>query len=124
MADFIGKTNLIEGKVKKINADLTYIDSSLGVVASPGKPGAAIGDQVVLCLRPELFEVVSSEKAKGFNTFKGKIESLLFVGECYEGVVSLGDTSLTVRFDPKAVLQEGAEINLYIAPPQCQMLLK
>ena len=124
VADFIGKTNLIEGKVKEINADLTYIDSPLGVVASPGKPGVATGDKVVLCLRPELFEVVSSEKAKGFNTFKGKIESLLFVGECYEGVVSLGDTSLTVRFDPKVALQEGAEINLHIAPPQCQMLLK
>lgn len=124
VADFIGKANLIEGKVKEINTDLTYIDSPIGVVTAPGKTGAASGDKVVLCLRPQFFEVLKPEEARDCNTFKGKIESLLFIGESYEGMVSIGDTSLIVRFDPKAVLQEGDKISLYIAPPQVQMLLK
>ena len=124
VADFIGRTNLIEGKVVDFKGRRALIDSPIGIITCERKVGTPEGRKVTVCIRPESFEVLEGEEGRNLNTFKGKVESLLFVGESYEGEVSVGETRLIVRFNPAAILKEGDEIKLYIDPKRCHILLR
>ena len=52
----------------------------------------------MLCVRPEFIKTEATGAAGGRNLFRGKIETLLFVGEAYEGEIRIGNTRITRRF--------------------------
>jgi iron(III) transport system ATP-binding protein len=52
------------------------------------------------------------------------VETLVFVGEAYEGEIRVGDARLVVRIDPETGVGEGDEITIAAAPDHCFMLWK
>jgi len=124
VADFIGRANLIQGKVKAIEDTYIIIDSSIGTVACQVTPDASVGNAVTLCIRPEFIKVLAGDSRDGRNIFRGKVESLLFVGEAYEGEILIADTRLIIRIEPTAAIQEGDEIGLSFDPDHCFVLSK
>jgi iron(III) transport system ATP-binding protein len=111
VADFIGRANLIPGTVKAIENSCTIVDSS-------------IGNAVTLCIRPEFIKVMEKHTTEGSNIFRGKVESLLFVGDAYEGEIIIADTRLIIRIEPTAAVEEGDEIALSFDPDHCFVLSK
>ena len=62
----------------------------------------------MLCVRPE-FMRLAGEKDKARNLFRGQVETLVFIGEAYEGEIRVGDRLLTTTITPTADLAEGDE---------------
>ena len=124
VADFIGRANLIDGKVTGVEDSYTIIDSGIGTVACLKNPDILPGNAVTLCIRPEFIKVVEGDTRDGRNIFKGRVESLLFVGEAYEGEIIIADTRLIIRIEPTAIVKEGDEIALSFDPDHCFALSK
>jgi iron(III) transport system ATP-binding protein len=124
VADFIGRANLINGKVTAFENSYTIVDSSMGTIACQKSPKASVGDVVTLCIRPEFIKVLEKDTIEGSNIFRGRVESLLFVGEAYEGEIVIADTRLITRIEPTTIVEEGDEVSLYFDPSHCFVLSK
>jgi len=122
VADFIGRANLIEGKVVSVEADGALIRTAMGTIACRKQIGSHPGSAVTVCIRPEFITVIQGESGTGQNAFRGRVESLVFIGEAYEGEIKVGGTRLIARIEPTASLKEGDEIGLHIDPRQCSIL--
>jgi len=67
--------------------------------------------------------VLPGGRGDGENVFRGKVESLVFVGDAYEGEVRVGGTVLVFRIEPTAAVREGEEIALHFDPRHCTILM-
>jgi iron(III) transport system ATP-binding protein len=124
VADFIGRANLIEGTVVGIETDGVLVDTAVGAIACQRQIAAPLGSAVTVCIRPEFIKVTEGESGKKRNTFRGRVESLVFIGEEYEGEIKVGQTRLITRIEPTSSLKEGDEIDLHIDPAQCSVLVR
>jgi iron(III) transport system ATP-binding protein len=122
VADFIGRANIIEGKVKSAGEDFTIIDSAIGPIACQIKNEALPGKAVSVCIRPEFIRLLAGGQREWQNIFRGRVESLVFVGDIYEGEIRIKDTSLSFQLEPTTKVKEGDEINLYFDPAHCSIL--
>jgi iron(III) transport system ATP-binding protein len=123
VADFIGRANFIEGKVATIENSFTMIDSAIGPIACEKKIAASPGKAVTVCIRPEFIRVLKGDHKEGLNIFRGRVESLVFVGDAYEGEIRVGQTLLIFRIEPTTAIREGEEIALHFDPRHCSILL-
>ena len=85
MADFIGESNFIAGRVAATEGDKTLVQTEAGLnVWVPRLDGPETDTEVSVAVRPEKIEVLSGEAAEGneyFNRFEGRIEEVVYVGE-------------------------------------------
>jgi iron(III) transport system ATP-binding protein len=123
VADFIGRANFIEGKVSTSEDSFTMIDSAIGAIACEKKINASPGKAVTVCIRPEFIRVLKGDHQAGRNIFRGRVESLVFVGDAYEGEIRVGETLLIFRIEPTTAVREGEEIALHFDPRHCSILL-
>jgi iron(III) transport system ATP-binding protein len=56
------------------------------------------------------------------NCFRGTIESLVFVGEAYEGEIRIGETLLTMAIESTVRINEGDEIAVSFDPDHCFLI--
>ena len=122
VADFIGHANFIPGKVAAVTEAGTRIDSAIGPILCEKRIEDAPGAAITVCIRPEFIRVLRESPEGGENTFRGKITSLVFVGDTCEGEFQIGETRLIFRIDPTTPAQEGEEIALRFDPRHCSIL--
>ena len=85
VADFIGETNLIEGKVISLEPQIEVeVGTGLRVLVSWAEPGLEPGDPAVVSIRPEklnLFELHETyPSGPTSNVMRGKVQRLVYVG--------------------------------------------
>jgi iron(III) transport system ATP-binding protein len=127
VADFIGRTNLVEGTVKTREADATTVDCPLGTLRCAPNDEAKPGDKIVLSLRPEFLRLADESKTPDTgqaNRITGRIDSLVFVGEALEGEVVVEDTRLFIKLQPDSEFKEGDTIHMTVAPAHCLLLTR
>jgi iron(III) transport system ATP-binding protein len=124
VADFIGRANLIEGKVRVVEDSYAIIDSGIGAITCLKSPDTSPGNTVSICIRPEFIKVMEKDTRESRNIFRGKVDSLVFVGEVYEGEIIIADTPLFTRIEPTAIVKKGDEITLFFDPDHCFVLSK
>jgi iron(III) transport system ATP-binding protein len=124
VVDFVGRANLIHGKVVSIQNNGALIDTGIGNIACQTQIVPAVGSDVTVSIRPEFIKLLSADCGGKPNSFRGRVESLVFIGEAYEGEIKVGDTSLIVKIPPTASLKEGDEVGVHLDPAYCSVLLR
>lgn len=122
VADFIGRANMINGQLKTVEGADTIVESAIGPIACRKKSNAAPGSRLTVCVRPEFIKVVTTPPGDGPNIFRGKVASLVFVGEAYEGEISIGDTRLITEVEPTSGIREGDEVYIAFDADKCSMV--
>ena len=122
VADFIGRANLIPGKVSALDDPHAIVDSAIGPIVALNSRQIAAGQEAMVCVRPEFIKIVPAGTAGGRNSFRGKVESLVFIGEAYEGEIRIGETLLTTAIEPTVSIGEGDEISVSFDPDHCFLL--
>ncbi len=85
VADFIGETNFINGKVKTKSSEFYTIDTSIGeVYASLNNKDLSIGNEVSCSIRPESINITDNPKDNSINQFEARIISLTYLGDIEE----------------------------------------
>ncbi len=124
VVDFIGRTNLVEGRVVGIENDGTLVSTAIGTIACKSQIAPPVESIITVSIRPEFIEVTAGDGGKERNTFQGRVESLVFIGEAYEGEVRVGDTRLIARIAATASIKEGDRVSLCVDPDGCSILLR
>lgn len=78
VADFIGESNIFDGKVVEIKDDHAYVELKVGNVVEVFNKDFNIDDKVKVIIRPENFFIVG--KPKGKNNLKVKIKEYIYDG--------------------------------------------
>lgn len=90
VADFIGTTNFVKGRVISIGSELATVElDGLDSVCVPRQEGFASEQPVILAVRPERLRLVQSSSKEQGNAIEGVLEETIFVGN---------DTQYIVRF--------------------------
>jgi iron(III) transport system ATP-binding protein len=122
VATFVGATNLVRGKVARVDGNATVVESAIGtwtaVATDSFRPGA--GAAVWISLRPESFRMSS---ASGPNRVEGQREKCLFLGELGEHWIRVGDELLCVyELSRGQTASEGERVALEVEPSDVVLL--
>ena len=100
VADFIGDTNLLQGKIEAAFPEALQVrtGSGLKVVVNTPEPWSHSGTHVVISVRPEKIHLNLYPPTDGANCFEGRLKNIMYMGTHVHYRVELpsGD-SLTVR---------------------------
>ena len=97
IADFIGETNFIPGKIASVNGETTIVDTAIGtfegVVSDPAwKPET--GDSATLSIRPESWTITA--EPPGANSAQGRIGESIYLGEIAQYQFLAGSLALKI----------------------------
>ncbi|HZM73843.1 MAG TPA: TOBE domain-containing protein, partial [Candidatus Polarisedimenticolia bacterium] len=96
VADFIGRTNLLRGTVRGIDAERARIELTTGESTTTMADGLRPGDAIELSVRPEVVRLNASEPAG--PGLPGRVEQAAYLGANFSYVVrTTGGLELTVH---------------------------
>ncbi len=122
VADFIGRANLIDGKVRAVEDRYTVVDTAIGSIACQSGLEASAGKAVTVCIRPEFIKVFAGDHEKGRNIFRGRVETIIFIGDACDGEIRIGEKLLSFRTEPTTAIVEGDDVALQFDPDHCSIL--
>ena len=110
VAEFIGGTNLLQGKLEKVGAFMTVHTEYGEVCAQNGVKGTARGEPVLCSVRPESVRLkpeagaAPALPAEGTNELTGEVQSIMYLGDNEQYCLRLSDNSLVraVEYNPAA----------------------
>jgi iron(III) transport system ATP-binding protein len=116
-ANFLGRTNLIEGRVAEPVSG--RVETRWGVLRCVLPSGLAQGAEVTIGFRPESVVLSTSN---GMDGLHGKVAAASFVGDAVEYQIDLDGQLLRAKGQPFEVLEEGREVLVQVAPERCYVL--
>ncbi|MBI3524841.1 MAG: ABC transporter ATP-binding protein [Betaproteobacteria bacterium] len=122
-SEFVGRSNLIPGKVVNGSADSDYgtVAVQFGDIRCRLPDGVAVGESVNVMVRPHGIDV--NGQADEINRFAGRVRGTSFVGEFLDICVDLKGCSLRVYASPYDAITTGQEVALSFPPDRCVVLL-
>jgi iron(III) transport system ATP-binding protein len=117
VADFVGTTNFIKGKIAGAGrADgMSAVSTDFGTVDLPHQGG--IGDDIVFSARPEHIQVHRDMPA-GLS-WEAVIETRNFLGFHQDVELRLGGSLLQARLHPSLRIEAGMTVHVQIDGAQC-----
>jgi iron(III) transport system ATP-binding protein len=116
VAEFIGKTNLIEGVATGPDA-VAHGGLTLRVAGGSLTPGA----RVALSIRPHQIALVAPTET---SALRGTVQRVSFLGETVDYQIAIADSDVVVRVAAPAIkrLRAGEMVGLRIDPTACVVL--
>jgi putative spermidine/putrescine transport system ATP-binding protein len=117
VADFIGESNFIEGKIEKSDHQISYFKTERGIMFKAyANKQKAPGSEQHLVIRPEKISFVEQNRSYA-NQFEAVIKEVIYLGDTttYKTVLVQDGTELTIKQHNKANsrrLRKGDEIEI------------
>ena len=90
VADFIGTTNFLEGRVTSIGSKVATVEmNGLGQLHGPAIKGLVIGHLVTLAVRPERIRLAGFAADSENNLAEGTLEEVIFIGNDTQYIIRL-----------------------------------
>jgi iron(III) transport system ATP-binding protein len=125
VANFIGLTNFLEGKVRRLPSDerrLGEVETSSGMLKCVLPADVAAGESVVIVVRPEDVNLVNGAASERENVIEGKVEAVIFMGEALECQVAAGDKRLRMKLHPSSSVVPGQTAFVQLPAERCRAL--
>lgn len=124
VAEFIGKANLLSGRLE--NGNRLQLGEGLSLEVAPGTRRGAPGS-VSVCLRPHNIEITADEahaqtlESRGYNRFTGVIQRRIHFGESVDYTVELSPQRILLRVisAPSRLYEKGQNIYALALPEHC-----
>lgn len=133
VADFIGESNFMEGKIKSISKDeaVVFIPAlQAEIKGMPMSRDFVNGEEVVVSVRPEKIRIVE-HGSKGDGMFKAKVLNSVYIGSDTHVYVDMEGIRLKVmeqnrisRLDPSSFYTKDQVITLLFIPENTLVLKK
>jgi iron(III) transport system ATP-binding protein len=121
VANFLGKTNLLEGEViEKSGSDgLGRVRTTWGTLPCAVPEDVALGAPATIGFRPE---GVAITEQPGENQLVGRVATATFSGDAIEYRIDLDGAFVHARSDALVAYPEGARVFLRVSPRRCYIL--
>ena len=133
VADFIGESNFLEGKIKSISGNEASVfipGLNAEVIGTPISEGLVKGEDVNICIRPEKIHIAEKDALKQ-NMFRATVTNTVYIGVDTKVFVDAHGVKLKVweqnrisRLDPKSFYTVGQEVWLMLMPENTHVLKK
>ncbi len=112
VADFIGESNVIDGKVIAVDGNKVTVSVAGGTVLCTGE-GFTVGEEMCLAIRPEYMRV-SDKPCDGFD-FCVKVKDSIYMGATYKVGLELADGKeiKLSRSEEEEKLADGQSLYIY-----------
>jgi ABC-type Fe3+/spermidine/putrescine transport system ATPase subunit len=115
VAEFIGETNLVRGRVTGNKATGSSVKLDSGAVVTTAAQLKA-GSRVALSIRPEHIGISNGQIPSGdSNVFQADVMDWVYSGATSRGIVRLGELQLVVRVSQAAQLRDN-KVDIHIDP--------
>jgi iron(III) transport system ATP-binding protein len=120
VADFVGSTNFLDGSVLGPDSgESRYrIRTEIGDLTVRALDALRAEEKVLLSVRPEDVDLAES-KPEGINVREAKVDAKVFLGECVDFQVKLGERTLLSRRHPSLRTPVGQPIFVRLDPDKC-----
>jgi len=125
VANFIGLTNFVEGKVKELPGQrgLGEVETATGNLKCLLPGGVSLQDRVVVVIRPEDINLVTEPGTnQSPDVLKGTVEAVIFMGDSLECQIVVGGQRLRTKLHPSSPVRRGETVGLEIPPERCRAL--
>jgi iron(III) transport system ATP-binding protein len=127
VAEFIGKTNILAGRLEGANA--VSLGPDFRIAVANGSFAASTGE-VSVCIRPHNIALTADESearamaSGGFNLFSGVLERRIYFGDAVDYTVALAlpPISLRVVTPPSRQFDKGQRVFALAHPDQCVLV--
>jgi iron(III) transport system ATP-binding protein len=126
-ATFVGKTNLLEGRVQgeKSRDKMTALETRLGTFLGLTPDGIQPGEAAVLSVRPEKV-VVRADPPKtdsDRNVVRGEVTVAVFCGDYLQCEIRCGEQTVLAKLDPtSSSVDVGKSVYVHFPPESCYIL--
>jgi len=110
VADFIGNSNFIPGKIIHIDSGSCQVDIGNSIIKSSSDSHSKVGDEVVVAVRPECILPLAECPSTTSNVLEGKIVSREYLGSNFQYFIELKNGE-SIRMESELDLGIG-EINI------------
>jgi iron(III) transport system ATP-binding protein len=122
VADFVGSTNFIAGRVSTVADGRCVVSSPLGEIKAHASEGLSKRASVVVSVRPEDVELSEGEPAcagHDDNVCKGTVSGKEFLGDYLDFHVTVGDVVLLAKAHPSLHTPTGDPIYVRMKAAKC-----
>jgi iron(III) transport system ATP-binding protein len=124
VAAFVGTTSSFDATVRAVDAETgtVELDSTVGPLVADAMDGLAVGEQVMVTVRPESI-TLTEERGTGANAIEGVVDIGMFIGEAVDYHVRIGDDELVrVKGGPRTRFRRHDKVWLDIPPGECVII--
>ncbi len=128
VADFIGDTNLFQGKIDRLGSSLLQVTTERGlrIQAKPGESwNGNAPSSVVLSVRPEKIHVSLDTPPAQTNCFEGRLQHIMYLGTHIHYLVELGSGDRLMVLQPnrlESLPPPHSPIHVYWSASDCLAL--
>lgn len=127
VADFIGDTNLFQGRVEASHASALQVitNNGLKILVKPQETWYSTpSNEVVISVRPEKIQVGSTPSTEAMNCYEGTLKHVMYLGTHVHYVVELltGDRLTVLQPNRSEALPLHAPVQVYWAANDCLAL--
>ena len=122
VAEFLGETNLLEGKVLDVRAGAARVATPAGeVTSSVTTDNVQTGTAVLVSLRPEALR--RGAASAGTNSFRARLRERVYLGEVAQDTLAVGQATLvTASLNPLDAREGSDELDVHIDPSDVVLL--
>jgi spermidine/putrescine transport system ATP-binding protein len=133
VADFIGESNFLDGKIKSISRDEASVfvpALNAELTGMPMSKDLVNGEEVVISIRPEKIRIVEYESEKE-GVFRARVINSIYIGsdthvylECNGARLKVMEQNRISRLDPHSFYYKDQEVGIYLIPENTLVLKK
>jgi spermidine/putrescine ABC transporter ATP-binding subunit len=113
VAEFIGLSNFLEGRVQSIQGENMLVGVGSVTVTTPALQAASPGQKVLLFARPNEIELLRPEEAPGANVFGAQVEKATYLGDTMDYRLIFGQgLELRIQTDARHRLGPGTTVRI------------
>jgi ABC-type Fe3+/spermidine/putrescine transport system ATPase subunit len=99
---------------------IAIIESPVGALRCQVDAQTKVGDGLTVAIRPENVALMPGTAAASEpNSFLGRVESLVYIGNMVECTVLVGPARLRVQLHPSVSLTRGASVEIRLPSEHC-----
>jgi iron(III) transport system ATP-binding protein len=119
VANFIGLSNFLEGRVTRAGQP-GEVETPSGTLKCILPDGIAVGENVVVVIRPEDVNLNAEAAALNENILEGKIDAIVFMGDALECQVAVGEKLIRLKLHPSSPVTKGTTVRLKMPAESCR----
>lgn len=117
VAEFVGVSNFVAGRVTAIEQGWCDVSTAAGVLRVMTTVGVAMGEEVMLSVRPEYVSLRTDEPEGTVpNRLSGRVLTRAFLGDSVDHVVRVGDVEFRNRSNPVQSIRPESDVYLTLDP--------
>ncbi|MER6979679.1 ABC transporter ATP-binding protein [Streptomyces carpinensis] len=123
VAEFIGTSNFMEGKVVAASSGEVSVDTAQGRMVAHGvERTPVVGDPVLVSIRPECVDLSRERRGNVPNEWSGTVLTRAFLGDVVDHIVGVGELEIRNRSNPTLSIPPGTEVHFSVAPDKVTLV--